>query len=159
MQFLLLGLLFFWPGQVAGFGVLDFMFEFLGVLFILIGLVYVVLAIRSIFVLSLPKLTGKGIELVKQALRVVWPEPAAEAKLITTGVFKRSRHPIYSGLLWIGYAIGLASGPWPQLFLAIALHVVLFYKAGYEETLLEKKFKDYKKYATTAGRFLPKGDD
>jgi protein-S-isoprenylcysteine O-methyltransferase Ste14 len=82
-----------------------------------------------------------------------------DAKLVTTGVFKRMRHPVYSGLLLIGYGLGIASGPVPQLFFAIALHVVLHYKAELEEQFLAQKFKDYKKYAASTGRFFPKVED
>ncbi len=158
-QFSLLALILFWPDQKDGFGIADFLFEFIGVIFFFIGATYLVLALRSIFRNSLPRFEIKDLPSLKRALKVVWPEPAEEAKLVTTGVFKRSRHPIYSGLLWLGYGIGLAKGPWPHLFLAIALHVVLFYKANYEESLLLKKFKEYKTYLTVTGRFLPKGDE
>lgn len=158
-QFSLLALIVFWPDQKDGFGIADFLFEFIGVIFFFIGVTYLVLALRSIFRNSLPHVEVKDFDSLKQLLKVAWPEPAKDAKLVTTGVFKRSRHPIYSGLLWLAYGIGLASGPWPQLFLAIALHVVLFYKANYEESLLLKKFKEYKKYMTVTGRFLPKGDE
>lgn len=158
-QFALLVLILFWPDDQTGFGMVDFLFEFIGVIFFFIGATYVVLALNAIFRKSLPRFEVKDLPSLRKALRVVWPEPAAEAKLVTTGVFKRSRHPIYSGLLWLGYGIGLASGPWPHLFFAIALHVVLFYKSNFEEALLLKKFKEYKKYMTVTGRFLPKGDE
>ena len=158
-QFVLLALILFWPDVKDGFGMVDFLFEFIGFIFFFIGATYVFLALNSIFRNSLPRFELKDLPSLKLALRVVWPEPAEDAKLVTTGVFKRSRHPIYSGLLWLGYGIGLASGPWPHLFFAIALHVVLFYKANFEEALLLKKFKEYKKYMTVTGRFLPKGDE
>jgi len=158
-QFVLLAFIMFWPDDKSGFGIADFLFEFIGVIFFFIGATYVFFALSSIYRNSLPRFEIKDLPSLKRALKVVWPEPAEEAKLITTGVFKRSRHPIYSGLLWLGYGIGLASGPWPHLFFAIALHVVLFYKANYEEALLLKKFKEYKKYMTVTGRFLPKGDE
>jgi len=158
-QLVLLAMILFWPDDKVGFGLPDFLFEAVGVIFFFIGAIYVFFALKSIFRNSLPHLEIKDVNSLKRALKVVWPEPAEEAKLVTTGIFKRSRHPIYSGLLRLGYGIGLASGPWPHLFLAIALHVVLFYKANYEEALLLKKFKEYKKYMTVTGRFLPKGDE
>lgn len=156
---MLLALLFFWPSDSNGWGFLDFLFEFVGVLFFIAGGIYVYLAIRSLFNFSIPKLTGTPKEKTLQALRVVWPEPTADAELVTSGVFKKSRHPIYFGLILIGYSIGIGSGPVPHLFFAIALHVVLHYKSLLEEQYLAKKFKGYKKYATTAGHFFPKVED
>ncbi len=158
-QFTLLALLMVWPDDLAGWGFLDFLFEVIAVLFFFAGATVVVLAVRELFNHSLPKLAGNDKEKLRQALRVVWPEPSADAKLVTSGVFKTVRHPIYAGVILIGYSVGIGSGPWPHLFMAIALHVVLHYKSLLEEKFLEKKFKTYKKYAATSGRFFPKVED
>lgn len=157
-QFVLMGLLFFWPDQKDAFGFFSILFAFCGVIFFFVGIILVILAIRSLFAYSLPKLTGDFKQKATQAFRVVWPEPGAEAKLIQTGVFKRMRHPVYAGLLWMAYGIGIASG-FAQLFFAVVLHVVLFNKAALEEGYLSQKFANYKTYAETTGRFWPKVDD
>lgn len=158
-QFALLALLLFWPDNHDGWGILDFLFEFIGVLFFIAGGIVLYFAIRSLFIFSVPALHGTWQQQVKQALRVVWPEPSAEAKLVTTGVFKRMRHPIYAGLIWVGYGIGIASGPVPHLFFAIALHVVLHHKSKLEETFLLAKFPEYASYQAKTGRFFPKVED
>ena len=158
-QFALLVLLLVWPDDHAGWGSLDFLFEFVAVLFFFGGVTYVVLALRDLFKDSLPKLEGSTKQKNLKALRIVFPEPMDDAKLVTTGVFKSVRHPIYLGLILIGYSIGIGSGPVPHLFFAIGLHVVLHYKSLLEEKLLTKKFKDYKKYSTTSGHFFPKAED
>jgi steroid 5-alpha reductase family enzyme len=158
-QFALLLLLLIWPDDVVGWGFFDFLFEIVAVLFFFGGATVVVLAIRELFNSSLPKLVGSAKEKFLQAIRVVMPEPTEDAKLVTTGIFKSVRHPIYSGLILIGYSIGIGSGPWPHLFFAIGLHVVLHYKSLLEEKFLATKFKTYKKYATTTGRFFPKVED
>lgn len=158
-QFALLALLIFWPDDHVGWGFLDFLFEIIAVLFFFAGAIVVYLAIRELFKNSLPALSGSTKDKVLQALRVIWPEPSKEAKLVTTGVFKTMRHPIYAGLIWIGYSIGIGSGPWPHLFFAIGLHVLLHFKSLLEEKFLNKKFKAYKGYSATAGHFFPKVED
>ena len=158
-QFALLLLLVLWPSQKAGFGFLDFLFEFIGVMFTFIGLGVVVFAVRALFMESLPKLAGSQDKKFLTALRVVFPEPAEDAKLLQTGLYSRMRHPIYAGLIWMGYGIGIAGGPVPHLLFAVGLHAVLHYKSIHEEKFLAKKFRGYKKYAATAGRFLPRSED
>lgn len=158
-QFVLLLLLVVWPDDSVGFGLLDFLFEFLGVLFTFIGLGVVFFAVRALFMESLPNPKESADNKVLTALRVVFPEPAKDAKLLQTGLYSRMRHPIYAGLIWMGYGIGIAGGPVPHLFFAIGLHAVLHYKSILEEKFLAKKFRAYKKYAATAGRFFPRSED
>jgi len=147
-QFSLLALLLFWPDDKGGFGFLDFLFEFVGVLSVFGGLALVFFAIRSLFTFSLPKFSGTPKDKFLQGLQVVWPKP-----------FKRMRHPIYVGLLLLAYGIGIGSGPTPHLFFAIALHVVLSKKAALEETFLAEKFPEYPEYVARTGRFFPKVED
>lgn len=158
-QFSLLALLLFWPNDHVGFGLLDFLFEFVGVLCFLGGGILIYVALRRLFAKSLPKLSGNGNDKALKSLRIVWPKPSDDAKLVTDGVFRRMRHPVYTGLLLMGYGIGIASGPVPQLFFAIALHVVLRYKAELEEKFLSEKFPEYPKYVARTGRFFPKVED
>jgi steroid 5-alpha reductase family enzyme len=158
-QFSLLALLLFWPDDKGGFGFLDFLFEFVGVLSVFGGLALVFFAIRSLFTFSLPKFSGTPKEKFLQSLQVVWPKPLDSAKLVTSGVFKRMRHPIYVGLLLLAYGIGIGSGPTPHLFFAIALHVVLSKKAALEEIFLIEKFPEYEGYLARTGRFFPKVED
>ena len=120
-QLSLLALLMFWPADKRGFGFLDFLFEFVGVLSVFGGLALIFFAIRSLFTFSLPKFSGTPKDKFLQSLQVVWPKPLDSAKLVTSGVFKRMRHPIYAGLLLLAYGIGIGSGPTPHLFFAIAL--------------------------------------
>ena len=158
-QFGLLLLLLVWPGSRAGWGFLDFLFEFVGVLFFIGGGIILFLAIRELFRHSVPKLEGSVKDRILKAVRVVLPQPMDDAKLVTSGVFRTLRHPIYGGLILIGYAIGIGSGPWPQLLFAIALHVTLHYKATLEEKFLNEKFDNYAEYSLRTNRFFPKVED
>lgn len=158
-QFGLLLLLLIWPGNKAGWGSLDFLFEFIGVLFFVGGATIAGLAVREIFKHSVPKIDGPLKDRILKSLRVILPQPMDKAKLVTSGVFRTVRHPIYSGLILLGYGIGVGSGPWPHLLFAIALHAVLHYKAILEEKFLNKKFKQYAKYSLRTNRFFPKVED
>lgn len=158
-QFALLVLLIVWPEDSKGFGSLDLLFEFVAFLCFVGGLVLVIAAIRQLFTFSIPKLSGSTKEKNLKALRIVMPKPMDDAKLITTGVFKTIRHPIYSGLILIGYGIGIGNGPIPQLLFAIGLHVVLRYKSQLEEKYLAEKFEEYSDYVSRTNRFFPKADD
>lgn len=83
------------------------------------------------------------------------PSPRTGAALLTSGLYRRIRHPVYSGLLvWaFGMAISAAS----------VLHFVLFgllwaffhAKAAHEEQLLAQKFSGYSEYAARTPRFFP----
>lgn len=158
-QFALLALLIVWPEDRKGFGSLDVLFELVAFLAFVGGVVLVIAAIRQLFTFSIPKLTGTTKEKNLKALRIVMPKPMDDAKLVTTGIFRTVRHPIYSGLIMIGYGIGIGNGPVPQLFFAIGLHAVLRYKSELEEKFLSEKFAEYSDYIARTNRFFPKADD
>lgn len=158
-QFALLVLLLVWPDDSVGWGLLDFLFEFCGVIFVVIGMSLIVLSIRSVLVFSVPKITGTPKEKLFKLIGLVFPQPTADAKLVQTGLYKRMRHPMYSGVIWLGYGIGIASGPVPHLFFAIGLHVLLYYKSVLEEKYLSAKFFEYRYYIKKTGRFFPKVED
>lgn len=83
------------------------------------------------------------------------PSPRAGAALLTSGLYRHVRHPVYSGLLiWAcGTAIAAAS----------LLHILLFgmfwvfftAKAAHEERLLTQIFSGYAGYAARTPRFFP----
>lgn len=157
-QFALLALLA-WPEDRSGWGLLDILFEFVSFLLFVGGTILVISALRQLFQFSVPKLAGSFKEKNLKALRVVLPKPMDDAKLLTSGVFKTVRHPVYSGLILIAYAIGIGNGPVPHLFFAIGLHAVLRYKAELEEKFLLEKFAEYGDYMKRTNRFFPKVED
>lgn len=77
-------------------------------------------------------------------------------RVITGGVFKYVRHPLYlaSILVYLGMAISTLS-----LFsLVILVPIFIFYNflASYEEKLLEEKFgEEYRKYKEKTGKWMP----
>lgn len=86
----------------------------------------------------------------------VLPDPNVKADLVETGVYRRVRHPIYSGVLLSVFGIALLHGH-PVLFgIWVALIAVLNAKAAYEESLLQTVYPTYTDYMARTGRFLPK---
>jgi protein-S-isoprenylcysteine O-methyltransferase Ste14 len=85
-----------------------------------------------------------------------FPVPRSGGKLITGGVYKWVRHPIYSALLLITAGISIYSLNIPRALVTFLLLLLFYYKSRYEESLLEQKFSDYSDYKTRTGRFIPK---
>lgn len=85
-----------------------------------------------------------------------FPTPKPNSKLITKGVFKWSRHPIYTGILIFMFSFSFWLGDAYKLCISLAILVLFYYKTNYEESLLESMFDDYKAYKTKTGRFFPK---
>lgn len=85
-----------------------------------------------------------------------WPEPRATGSLRTDGIYGVVRHPIYAGVLLIGYGLAVrALSPW-TVGAAVVLTLLLMAKARYEERLLRAKFEQYKAYSEQVPRFLPR---
>ena len=75
-----------------------------------------------------------------------FPSPKESAVLVQHGIFKYVRHPIYTGILISCYGFAFYKANLFQIIIATLLLLLFIYKAGYEERLLEKKFKDYSVY-------------
>jgi protein-S-isoprenylcysteine O-methyltransferase Ste14 len=78
-------------------------------------------------------------------------------KLLTKGMYKYSRNPIYLGiiLLLTGYGISLSSII-STIFLFIFLVVILLSRMKQEEQILEESFgKEYLEYKKKTKRFIP----
>lgn len=77
--------------------------------------------------------------------------------LVTNGVYKIVRHPLYASIIWMIYSIGILY----QNYLVIVLNCIIFipfmtYRANQEEKELEIAFKEYAEYKTRVGKFFPK---
>ena len=79
-------------------------------------------------------------------------------KLITSGVYEKIRHPIYSSqlLIFLGLAI-IISNWFITLLIFVPLILVFIYGIPREEKLMINKFgKSYKIYMKRTSRFFPK---
>ncbi len=85
-----------------------------------------------------------------------FPTPKRNSNLISHGIYKYVRHPIYSGIIisLLSYAIVSQSGF--RIAVAIALLLVFYFKSSYEEKKLIERFEDYTDYKDVTGRFIPK---
>ena len=138
-QFTLLAILIFYPSNPISFGAFGF----------LVPVVTAVLLVTGFGVLGLSFLAlGKSL--------TAHPIPARRGVLVTDGLYRYVRHPIYAAVLAIGAAMTLLGGLIPHAFFYIALIVLLNYKASFEEQLLRARYLEYASYAAKTGRFLPK---
>jgi protein-S-isoprenylcysteine O-methyltransferase Ste14 len=76
--------------------------------------------------------------------------------LVATGLFRFSRHPIYTGVLgWMAGLVGVAPSPWSAVA-AVGVTVALMVQARLEEEHLIALHGDaYRAYARRVGRFVP----
>ena len=123
-----------------GLGVLPGFFQWIG-----LALVWLGALLREWSIISL----GSGFTAVVE----VNPNQA----LITSGPYRRVRHPAYTGGMLTLTGFGLAAGSWVGAALAL---VVIF--AGYsyrvhveERAMLEAFGEQYRDYMRRSGRFLP----
>lgn len=84
------------------------------------------------------------------------PVPVESGTLVTTGIYARLRHPIYTGLLVLTMGLVVSSGVWAQLIAWFGLLGLLIYKMRWEETLLSAKYKGYAAYKARVPALLPK---
>jgi protein-S-isoprenylcysteine O-methyltransferase Ste14 len=78
-------------------------------------------------------------------------------KLITRGVYRRVRHPMYAALLLYSAGQALIVPNWiagPSYLIAFAILVA--FRLGPEERMMQKKFgRDYDNYASKTKRLIP----
>ncbi len=77
--------------------------------------------------------------------------------LVTKGVYKIVRHPLYASLIWIFYACSILYLNWIAFLLNTLIFVpMMYYRARQEEKLLQGQFKNYSEYKNKVGMFFPK---
>lgn len=91
-----------------------------------------------------------------RSLPNITPTPQSQSGLITTGIYARIRHPIYTAVFAAFLGAALQHGH-PLLFLFVGVLIVFFtFKSRYEEALLVDQFPtEYPAYRARTWRFLP----
>lgn len=84
------------------------------------------------------------------------PVPVDSGALVTTGIYARLRHPIYTGLLVLTMGLVVSSGVWAQLIVWFGLLGLLIYKMRWEEALLSAKYQGYAAYKSRVPALFPK---
>ena len=101
----------------------------------------------SIFILSIAQL-GHSLS--------PFPSPKSNSELVTQGIFKYIRHPIYTSIFIGMLAWSVRQHSLYQLIISFLILILFYFKSRYEEQLLCEKFKEYKNYRRKTGRFFPK---
>lgn len=83
-----------------------------------------------------------------------FPTPVSNGKLIITGAFRISRHPIYTALIFSGFGYALYSASLFKLLVILLLLTLFYFKSQYEESLLTQKFPEYADYKRKTRRFI-----
>jgi len=84
------------------------------------------------------------------------PVPTATGRLITSGLYHRVRHPIYSAVLLIVLGLTLRSGSWLIAVVAAVTAAFFNLKATWEEARLAETYPDYPAYTEQVPRFVPR---
>jgi len=75
-----------------------------------------------------------------------FPRPINKSNLVTTGIYRFMRHPMYYSLIFISFGVFIIKLSIYYLFLSISLVLVIKFKIALEEQYLNNKFKNYLLY-------------
>ena len=75
-----------------------------------------------------------------------FPRPINNSNLVTTGIYRFTRHPMYYSLIFISFGIFITKLSIYYLFLSISLGLIIKFKIALEEQYLKNKFKNYSLY-------------
>jgi protein-S-isoprenylcysteine O-methyltransferase Ste14 len=77
-------------------------------------------------------------------------------RLVTNGIYRIVRHPLYAGLIWMFTGASLVFQNWAALLATIFVFLPgMYYRAKLEENALAAQFPDYEEYRNRTGMFFP----
>lgn len=77
--------------------------------------------------------------------------------LVTVGVYKLARHPLYASIIWMLMGGGLVYLNYFAMLAVLVIFVPMMrFRAKQEETFLQKEFPEYKQYKNEVWMFSPK---
>jgi len=128
LQFFIIGLHFFqWEfipqKQIIQVSPLSYL---VGFLIIIIAFMILLVAIKDL---------GKNLS--------PFPRPISNSILVTTGIYRFIRHPMYYSLIFISFGVFIIKLSIYYLFLTISLALIIKFKIALEEKYLMNKFKNY----------------
>ena len=72
-----------------------------------------------------------------------FPRPIKNSNLVTKGIYRFTRHPMYYSLIFISVGFFITKLSIYYLFLSISLALIIKFKIALEEEYLNNKFKNY----------------
>ena len=72
-----------------------------------------------------------------------FPRPIKNSNLVTKGIYRFTRHPMYYSLIFISFGVFITKLSIYYLFLSISLIFIIKFKIDLEEQYLKNKFKNY----------------
>ena len=75
-----------------------------------------------------------------------FPRPKNNSNLVTKGIYRFTRHPMYYSLIFISIGVFISKLSIYYLFLSISLVLIIKFKIALEEKYLNNKFKNYLLY-------------
>ena len=75
-----------------------------------------------------------------------FPRPIKNSNLVTTGIYRFTRHPMYYSLIFISIGVFIIKLSIYYLFLTTILALIIKFKIALEEKYLVNKFKNYLLY-------------
>ncbi|GAB4414494.1 MAG: hypothetical protein OHK0056_21330 [Bacteriovoracaceae bacterium] len=108
------------------------------------------------YLVILPLLVPAILAAVKQGKFIRFtPTPAQESVLLTDGIYKYIRHPMYFSLLFSCLCVLIFDFSIMRVVNFLALAVVLAIKIRIEEALLQEKFPKYHEYKSRTKAIFP----
>ncbi len=101
----------------------------MGILIIIIALIIMLVAIKDL---------GRNLS--------PFPRPIKNSNLVTTGIYRFTRHPMYYSLIFISFGVFIIKLSIYYLFLSISICLIIKFKIALEEQYLNNKFKNYLLY-------------
>ena len=102
---------------------------FIGILIIIIAFIIMLVSIKDL---------GRNLS--------PFPRPINNSNLVTTGIYRFTRHPMYYSLIFISIGVFIIKLSIYYLFLTISLALIIKFKIALEEKYLINKFKNYLLY-------------
>ena len=102
---------------------------FVGFLIIIIALIILLISIKDL---------GRNLS--------PFPRPINNSNLVTKGIYRFTRHPMYYSLIFISIGVFIIKLSIYYLFLTISLALIIKFKIALEEKYLMNKFKNYLLY-------------
>ena len=83
------------------------------------------------------------------------PQPKVSGQLVTGGVYRRLRHPIYTAIMILVVGLVFRKPTLPVAIMASVIIAFLLIKARFEETLLLARYPEYAAYRQRTWGIVP----